>query len=140
MQHRALLVPALLALLASGCGWLGNGSSSARTTASLTIRNLSDMAICDVHFAGRGERIDETEDALPWHARIEPGGSETFGVDSGQYAMRLCDCEGTVLYGRRHVRVVGARRLDFRALEVMRRSRMRNRGVAGAQPPDHAAF
>src|SRR5690242_8844333 len=135
MQHRVLLLSTLLTLLASGCGWLGAGSGATRTTASLTVNNLSDLPICDVHFAERGNRIDETEDALLWYERIDPGGSQTFGVEAGEYAMRMCDCEGGVLYGQRHMRIVAARRLDFRPLEVMRRGRIRNHGVAQAHPP-----
>jgi hypothetical protein len=130
MQHRAVALAASMTLLVSGCGLLSSASTTPRPQASLTVNNLSDMPICDVHFAGTGTRLAETEDSLLWFERIEPGASQTFGLDAGRYAMRLCDCDGTVLYGRRRVEIDGSRRLDFRALEVMRRSRSRTRGVA----------
>jgi hypothetical protein len=94
------------------------------------VNNLTDMPICDVHLTPTGMRLAEAEDALLWFEAIPPGGSQTFGVDAGRYAMRLCDCDGTVLYGRRRVEISGHRRLDFRALEVMRRPRSRIRGLA----------
>ena len=132
MQQRALALAGCVAIgiAASGCGLFSSASRPARPTASLTVNNLSDMAICDVHLTPTGMRVEESEDALLWFERIEPGASQTFGVDAGRYAMRLCDCEGVVLYGRRRVEVVGARRLDFRALEVMRRTRSRTRALA----------
>ncbi len=122
---------AAVAMGASACAHGSHARTMAPDTAEVTIRNLSGYAICDV-IVGPAKR-NAARDLLARSEMILPGTSRRFDVAAGRYDVRLNDCGGATLFGRRGVAFVGARNLVVRSVEVRRprtiRSRIADDGV-----------
>lgn len=123
---------ALFASMLVGCGLLG-GAGAGDGDASLTVVNQSDLTICEVQVAPSARASASTaRSQLGPDEAIGPGEWRTFHMRRDRYDVRMSDCRGRPLYGRRAVAVVGDARIDFRVVEVQRRGLIGARRFAGA--------
>jgi len=120
----------MLVSLLSGCGlFASDGPNAHDRSASLHVANRSDLTVCDLRLAPRGQQ-HWGEDRLTEEQRIPPEESETFYVAAGRWAVRMSDCRGRTLFVKRNLQLTGARRLDFRPVEVQRHPRFGARRFA----------
>jgi len=134
MKYWASVLPFSLWLLgAAGCIHGERARTMEPDTAVVTIHNQSGYAICDVYLtpvrrhALAGDRLEASE-------LILPGSSSELELPAGRYDVRINDCAGATLFGRRGVALVGEDTLVIRSVEVQRPRSIRRRLAAGKRP------
>lgn len=122
-------------LYLTACG----GLTATDRSASLTVTNLSDIPMCGVYL-GREHQADRNHNRLRDAAPILPEMERTFFVTAGRWNVRIEDCGGTTLYGRRAMPIRGTARIDFRPVEVQRVPGRSTRRYAAPRLPPRLSF